>query len=382
MMKCFYLIIGGALLFASSCSEARKNVDDSSRISESVKVNFVKQPLRGSQILKDSKVIFLSSNHEEALIANVDRLLVGDDRYIVMDRRTNRLMAFNGQGEFVASTSRYIGEGPDNYVRIIDAAIDNNTKKVYAHCDSPYCIMVFDMNLQLEKKISLDYYMEEIADDENQIYGIRARYDSDFGNELIALKKADLLAEPTVILECSKVVVGVGTIGKSLTSYGKGVNVCLPFDNVVYQISNGEIVSRYPLDFGNEGVEYSDIKDMSANQFFNSSYREKVWSVVNVYSSDSTLFFGCNRLYSFILNRNTKECTGFSVWRNDLMPYSATKTLPVDGLDNAYAYLWSSSHVVDFKGRVSMDNLNNDLWDILVGYEEEDNPLIVVCEMK
>ena len=121
---------------------------------------------------------------------------------------------------------------------------------------------------------------------------------------------------------------------------------------------------------------------MSANQFFNSSYREKVWSVVNVYSSDSTLFFGCNRLYSFILNRNTKECTGFSVWRNDLMPYSATKTLPVDGLDNAYAYLWSSSHVVDFKGRVSMDNLNNDLRDILVGYEEEDNPLIVVCEMK
>ena len=137
MMKCFYLIIGGALLFASSCSEARKNVDDSSRISESVKVNFVKQPLRGSQILKDSKVIFLSSNHEEALIANVDRLLVGDDRYIVMDRRTNRLMAFNGQGEFVASTSRYIGEGPDNYVRIIDAAIDNNTKKVYSEQNSP-----------------------------------------------------------------------------------------------------------------------------------------------------------------------------------------------------------------------------------------------------
>lgn len=382
MMKYFYLIMGGVLLLASSCSKSRKNVDDSQQISDAIHVNFIEQPLRGSQFLKDCKVIFLSSEHDEGLIANVDRLLVGDDRYFVMDRRTNKLMAFDGHGEFIASTARYIGEGPDNYVRIIDAAIDNNTKKVYAHCDSPYCIMVFDMNLQLEKKISLDYYMEEIADDENQIYGIRARYDSDFGNELIALKKADLLAEPTVILECSKVVVGVGTIGKSLTSYGNGVNVCLPFDNVVYQISNREIVARYSLDFGVNGVDYSDIKDMSANQFFNSSYREKIWSIVNVYSSDSTLFFGCNRVYSFTLNRSTKNCSGFSAWRNDLMPYSVTRTFPVDGLDNAYAYLCRSEHVMDFISRVSEERLGADLKKALKGYEEEDNPLIFICEMK
>lgn len=381
-MKYFYLIMGGILLFAPSCNKTRKNVDDSQRISDAVNVHFIEQPLKGSQILKDCKVLFLSSDHDDALISKVDRLLVGDNRYIVMDRHANRLMAFDGQGEFIASTASYIGEGPDSYVRIMDAAIDNKAKKVYVHCDSPYCIMVFDMNLQLEKKIRLDYYMLEIADDDKYIYGIRARYDSDFGHELIALDKENLLAEPNVMLEYSKVVIGAGAMGKSLTSYGNGVNVCLPFDNVVYQISNREIIARYSLDFGVNGVDYSDIKDMSANQFFKSPYREKIWSIVNVYSSDSTLFFGCNRLYSFALNRTTKSCTGFLAWRNDLMPYSVTKTFPVDGLDNAYAYLCRSEHVMDFKSRVSEERLEANLKKVLKGYEEEDNPLIFICEMK
>ena len=378
----YLLLTIGLMLATSSCSKSRKDVDDSQRISESIKVHFVEQPLRASEFLKENKVIYLSSENDDALMANVDRLLVGDDRYFVLDRRTNKLMAFDEQGKFINSTSSYIGEGPDSYLRVIDAAIDNKSQKVYVHCDAPYCMMIFNMDLKLEKKINMDYYMLEIADDDKYLYGIRARYATDFGNELIALDKRDLSAEPTVMLEYSNVVNGAGSIGKSLTSYGDGINVCLPFDNVIYQISDKEIVTCYPLDFGKNGADYSDIKDMTVNQFYNSPYREKIWSIVNVYSSESTLFFGCNRLYSFVLNHNSKECIGFSSWRNDFMPYSATKTLPVDGVDGAFAYLWPSSYVVAYKNYVSEEKLDAKMKKILDGYKEEDNPLIVICKMK
>lgn len=380
----YLFLVGGFLLFSlmTSCSQGRKTLDDSLMVQETIKVNFVEHMLHGNQFLKGSRILSLLSENDEALVAKVDRLLVGDDRYFVMDRRTNKLMAFDGQGKFINSTAPYMGEGPDSYLRVIDAAIDNKAKKVYVHCDAPYCIMIFDMDLKLDKKINMDYYMLEIADDDKYLYGIRARNDTNFGYELIALDKSDLSVEPTVILEYSNVVNGAGAIGKSLTSFGNGVNVCLPFDNVIYQISDKEILSRYPLDFGKSGVDYSDIKGMTVNQFYNSPFREKVWSIVNVYSSDSTLFFGCNRLYSFVLNCKTKECIGFSSWRNDLMPYSATNTLPVDGLDGAFAYLWPSSYVEAYKNHVSKDKLDAKMKKILDGYKEEDNPLIVICEMK
>lgn len=382
-MKHLFLIGGFLLLLlVSSCGQGRKSAVDLQRTQESLPVNFQGTPLYGSQILKGSKIISLSSEHDEALIAKVEKLLVGNDRYFVMDRRTNRLMAFDGRGKFISSTARYIGEGPDSYLRIMDAAIDNVAQKVYVHCDAPYCIMVFDLNLQLEKKISLDYYMQEIAADDKCIYGIRVKDTPDVGYELIALDKVDLSSTPVVILESSDAVYGAAAIGKHLTSFDGGINACLPFDNVIYQISNKKVVKHYPLDFGEEGIDFSDIKDMTIEQFYNSPSMEHIWSIVNVYSSDSILFFGCNRLYSFTLNRNTSDCMGFSFWRNDLMPYSSTQTLPVDGLPCAYAYVWPSSHVMNFKTRMSDVGLDVDVRKMLEGYEEEDNPLIVVCELK
>jgi len=376
-------ITGGILLslLASSCQSNKQKVEESQSAPTSIQVNYVKDVLRGSHILKESKAIALSSRNDDALIVKINRLLVGENRYFVMDRYGNQLIAFDGNGEFVATTKRLEGQGPDNYVRIIDAAIDNKAQKVYVHCDAPYCIMVFDMNLQLLEKISLDYYMQEIADDDKYIYGIQIKPVPDLGYQLLALDKTDLSASPVTIIDSSKNLNGVGFSGKSLTSSCRGVNVCLPFDNVIYQLSNKEIIASYPMDFGTNGVDYDDIKDMNTNQFFNSPFRQKVWSLVNVYETDSTLFFGCNDLYSFVLDKSSKECTGFSSSHNDLMPYSDTQTIPVDGLEHTYAYSCPSKYVKGIKGRLE-EKMGVGMKTILDKYDEEDNPVIILCELK
>lgn len=375
--------IGGFLLLSLtfSCISNKNKSEYLQTEAEPIKVNFADSILKGSHILKGSKAIAFSAKDDNALIVNVNRILVGKGRCFVMDRQGNQLIAFNENGDFIATTKKIEGEGPNDYIRIMDATIDNTAQKIYVHCDAPYCIMVFDMNLQLLENISLDYYMTEIASDDNFIYGLRMKSASEKGYELLALDKTNLSDKPTLILESSKIIYGIEAFGKSLTSYSQGINVCFPFDNVIYQISNKEITACYPMNFGTKGVGYNDIKDMDANQFFNSPYRQKIWSVVNVYSSDSTVLFGCNDLYFFVLDVASQKCDGFSSFRNDLMPYSATQTIPVDGLDNTYAYQCPSKYVGRIKEHIE-EKMDAGMKKILDEYNEEDNPVIILCELK
>lgn len=43
------------------------------------------------------------------------------------------------------------GRGHNEYIRVIDASIDEKDKKLYVHCDAPYQMMIFDLDLNLEK---------------------------------------------------------------------------------------------------------------------------------------------------------------------------------------------------------------------------------------
>lgn len=381
-MKKLY-IIGSFLLFSLtfSCISNKNKSKDLQTEVEPIKVNFTDSILKGSHILKSCKAIAFSAKDDNALIVNINRILVGKERYFVMDRQGNQLIAFNENGDFIATTKKLEGEGPNNYIRIMDATIDNAAQKIYVHCDAPYCMMAFDMNLQLLEKVNLDYYMTEITSDDNFIYGLRMKSASEKGYELLALDKTNLSDKPTLILESSKIIYGIGAFGKGLTSYSQGINVCFPFDNVIYQISNKEITACYPMNFGTKDVDYNDIKDMNANQFFNSPYRQKIWSVVNVYSSDSTVLFGCNDLYFFVLDVASRKCDGFSSFRNDLMPYSNTQAIPVGGLDNTYAYQCPLKYVGRIKKHIE-EKMNTGMKKILNEYDEEDNPVIILCELK
>lgn len=379
-MKCFsFISLLIVTLLHSSCLSNHGNES----MSKGVEVDFVDSLLSGSSFLKDCRLVCLSTDDEESLIVGIDRLLVGDDRYFVMDRMGNHLLAFDGLGNFVASTARLEGEGPQGYIRMMDATIDNEQKKIYAHCDAPYCIMVFDMDLNLLEKVSLDYYMTEIASDERFLYGIRMRDASNFGHELVALDKSNLSAVPEVLVECSKGIYGLVTMGKRMTSCSEGTFVCLPFDNVIYRISEKELVESYPLDLGEEGVDFSDAGDMSADAFFKSFMKDKVWMLRDICVSDSSLMLACNDVYHFILNRKTKKCTGYATFRNDMMPYTSTLTFPVQGIDRTFAYLWPSEYVVSHKKHLEQKGiLDSEIYKCIENYGLEDNPPIILCEMK
>lgn len=378
-----YFSFASFLILAFLCCSCFSN-HGNGNMSGDVRVNFIDSLLSGSSFLKGSRLLYLDSDTEESLIIEVERLIVGDDRYFVVDRRGNQLLAFNGQGDFVASTADLVGEGPKNYVRLMDATIDNEQKKIYVHCDAPYCIMVFDMDLNLLEKVSLDYYMDEIVSDERFLYGIRMRDASNFGYELVALDKSNLSAAPEILMESSgNVVYGVGLSGKSMTSNSQGIFVCLPFDHTIYRVENKNVMESYSLDLGDKEVDPSDLEGMTAKEFFKSFQKDKIYMIQDIYASDSTLMFACNDLYRFVLNRKTKKCTGYTTFRNDLVPYSTNRTFPVQGVDRTFAYLWPSRYVMSHKKHLEQEGiLDSEIYKGIENYELEDNPPIILCEMK
>ena len=79
--------------------------------------------ITSSSLFKGFDVIPLAASEEESLVASIDRLLFSDERIYVMDEACRRLLAFDKKGNFISSTEKYTGEGPEQYLSIKDAAI-------------------------------------------------------------------------------------------------------------------------------------------------------------------------------------------------------------------------------------------------------------------
>ena len=110
-------------------------------------------------------------------------------------------------------------------------------------------MMIFDLDLNLEKIIPMDYYMGEIAIEGNQLYGICYNEPKDGGGyRFVTVDKKDLKKEPTTLLSFENAIIGRWTLGKSLMPCHDGVYVCLPFANDSRPVMGLSIWTQYVLD--------------------------------------------------------------------------------------------------------------------------------------
>ena len=190
-----------------------------------------------SSFLKSYEIVALSDSVPEALIKFPDRILFAEDRIFVVDRFGNKVLMFDREGNFLKSTASMTGKGHNEYIRLMDAAMDKESRTLYVHCDAPYQIMVFDFDLNLKEVVQTDYYMDEMVADGRFIYGIRTLYRDETGFELVALERNRLQDMPRVLLSFAGGVPGRRTTGKSLMQAVDGAYVSFPFDLSLIHIS-------------------------------------------------------------------------------------------------------------------------------------------------
>lgn len=366
-------------LVSTSCttSEQSSNIE--------VKLFNSENPLTLSSFLKGYEIIALSSDTSEAIIQYPDRLLFSDNRIFVMDRGGNKIIMYDRNGNFLKSTAKMVGRGHNEYIRVIDASIDEEAKKLYVHCDAPYQMMIFDLNLNLEEIIPMNYYMGEIAIDGNQLYGICYNAPKDGGGyRFISVNKTNLSKEPTILFSFENAIIGRWTLGKSLTYCNDGVYVCLPFDTKIYKFKDETIIEEYNMDFGEKGlIEHPVTKDMRP-RWFDKNYRDINWSIVNMTESDSTLLFNTNQAYAFIMNKNQNKCSGHLNFENDILPISCVRIIPAQGLSNKVIYFTMPSSIENMLEHAKKKNkvLPPAIAEIEQKFNPDGNPLIILWDIK
>ncbi len=335
----------------------------------------------------DSLFVLKPDNpNSEAYLGSFERLLSLPDRIYVVDRKGNKVVAFDHNGKFIASTQPRMGRGKNEYIRIMDAAADISTERVYISCDSPYQIMICDRDLNVIECIRMDDFFKEIAIDGNYLYAILRSEDKNGGYELRCYDKEGLSGEYHTLLNYNKVIQGVGGFGKSLTSNGTDVYVCMPFDNIIHQLKNGEIQENWIIDFGHRGFSYPDSKGLSPNTFF-SKNSDKIWIIQNICASDSLLFFNTNESGIYIMDKKEgrvaqyenldNQLTGvFSSW---LLPWGGSRGIP------AIAFTISASLLSQYKEYQAEEDaveLRSEIKALYYNYKEDDNDLLVLGHIK
>ena len=338
-----------------------------------------------SSFLEGYKIISLSSDTSEAIVHYPDRLLFFNNRIFVMDRGGNKIIMYDRNGRFLKSTAKMEGRGHNEYIRVIDASIDEKDKKLYVHCDAPYQMMIFDLDLNLEKIIPMDYYMGEIAIEGNQLYGICYNEPKDGGGyRFVTVDKKDLKKEPTTLLSFENAIIGRWTLGKSLMPCHDGVYVCLPFDTRIYKFKDATVTEEYNMDFGEEGlIEHPVTKDMNP-RWFDKNYRDINWSIVNMTESDSILLFNTNKAHAFIMNKNQYKCSGYLNFDNDIFPIACARIIPSQGLSNGVVYFTIPSSIENMLEQVKKGNepLTPAIKEIKQTFDPDGNPMLIVWDIK
>lgn len=335
----------------------------------------------------DSLIILKPDNpSNEAYLSSFERLLSLPDRIYVVDRKGNKVVAFDDNGKFIASTLPKVGRGKNEYIRIMDAAADISTEKVYIACDSPYQIMVCDRNLNVIECIKMDVFFKEIAVDGICLYALLESEDQDGGYELRCFDKESLSERYQVIIRYDKVIRGVGGSGRHMTSNGVEVHVSMPFDNVIHKLKNGEVLESWSIDFGHRAFSYEDSKKLSPSTFFTKN-SDKIWVIQNICASDSLLLFNTNEFGVYIMDKIEGSVTQYEnldnqrigVFSSGLLPWGGSKGIP------AIAYKVSATILSQYKEYQAEDDsieLSNSIKELYYNYKEDDNDLIVLGHIK
>lgn len=157
MRNCVFFVF----LLVCSCS-----VSDKQNCEIEIPTEESKKEILLSSFIDDYKVIPLETK-EECLIAQVDKVRIGKDEVLILDRVNNAIFAFGLDGKFHKSLFK-IGNGPGEYIQLMDFDIHGDT--LFALDYGRQCVLKYDKNFNYIDKFNYEFFSVKIAVDEISVY--------------------------------------------------------------------------------------------------------------------------------------------------------------------------------------------------------------------
>lgn len=335
------IILCAAIFSCTAQRETEANITE-------VEVQYHEAALEASSFLKSEgeQQLQFQETDSTGFYRHINRVLFAADRIFLVDEPTDRVISFDEEGHFVGSTARLIGKGHNEYLSLLDASLDTASRRIYACCDAPLSLFVLDYDFNVDSIILLDRFLKEIVSDDHYVYGLSLSNLDDVKAELLVYDKHNLFATPKTLLSTKKGVSGLLTIGNMLTYGDDGILACLPYENSIVKIKDGEIVTAYRIDFGQKTLHEYEARNATASEVIK-NHSDKNWLIVNACESDSTLLFNTNTGYTFVVNKKNGLCQSYQFLDNNLSKYFGPQIVSAQNLPKQVIY--RSSAVELFK---------------------------------
>lgn len=308
-----------------------------------IPMEYCDSAIRYDRVMRQECRYIQFSAEPEAIIKHIDRIGFDRNRIFVWDNDNSKIIAFDSDGRFIASSQRYKGKGHNEYVNMLDMALDQENRRVYGFCDFPQCVMVFDYDMKLLEKHDLGFWTMDTAADKDYIYCMLLNTGDGAKSKVIALPKKGFPKKQTTVLETTKGVEGLFGFGKCLTVSNGSVYACLPYEHIVHELRQGKIRNSYDVDFGDLAATHTD-EGLKRESFYAKGNSDKIWTVHNVVASDSLMLFNTNKAKAFVIN--TRRGTGHSYsYINSSQPFMLSTIIPSQGINDAVVFEIASDDI-------------------------------------
>jgi hypothetical protein len=327
--------------------------------------------LKLSKFVENIKVIKLQMDKNH-IIGQILKVQIYNDNIYILDQRSNMLFIYDMTGNFV-NTLNKIGQGPDEYLRIID--FDVNENGIYIVDFPSHSVKCYDFDLKLINKISFSLFGFNILAKDHSIwlyneYSVGSTYfrlyqiDNDANILSESFKQEALDREPKYNWTSSNV----------FQKYRDEYYYSDRYDNTVFQNNQNDWNEYIKFSFGDKtfptdkrifdydiyGADFPFI--LRRNLFITEQY-----VVIDfMYSKD---------LYHSFYNRNDKSINSGKMKNDIISDY------------NRFAPRWSSSdYLIE---TVEAEYVLNEKLKGLITYEKslsdlkvDDNPILVLYSLK
>ena len=278
------------------------------------------------------------------------------------------------------STQKYKGHGRNEYIHLSDMAFDETNGLIYALCDTPSEIIIFDKNLEIRSIHPIDFMPIEMCVDSTHIVFLRSNYNKNC-YEILTLEKGHLNEPPIVILNSEIAVKRIMGMGRSLTCTNGECWVSLPFDNCIYNIFKGKVRKKYCINF--QEMWYKN--DNNKAQQFLKKNSDKVWSIQNVQKCNQYLWFNTNTEGLYCIDTEKEQCLCYDLIVHDSIPYASQLIVPQQGLLNKVSFSIMPSFIYSYIRNFEKDctqKTENRVYELAKNNIKEKNALVMFWEMK
>lgn len=298
-----------------SCKENIQKANIDSNGVKTITISSIEESFQDTSYFKDPQIIILETL-EESLFSEITRMFMDDSTLFIYDRQLNYILMFDISGKYINKIDCK-GEGPGEYSQIKDFTIDTIEKQIILLC-SPQKQMYFTYDgVFIKEKRHRDYY-SQLTTDNNHIYFEKA----DIGEKDYQLHILDIkTGKKHEGLEPIGIKNHYYTNGNSLNR-GKDILFVRRYDNSIYELTNGEIIKKYYVDFKQNSFP-DKLKEEEKAEIIDKECRtnEYIFSMSNIINNDYYIMFYTN-IGVFIYDKEYNTLTGYKqILNSKLSPF-------------------------------------------------------------